>query len=289
MSAEKTVLLLGAGGQLGSALRRLAPADWRLVTPPRREIDLTSPAESLEKYLDSVSSDLVIHASAYNAVEKAESDRSTAYALNASVVGTLADWCRRTDGYLVHFSTDYVFPGDRPEPIPESAPVSPLNTYGLSKAAGEERFQAGRARGCLIRTSAVFGHRPGMAEPHNFIEKIIHQASKMQPFSVRCDLHFSPTWADDLARFAIARIAAEETGIFHCTSRGETTWHDWARFILSRLGLDPDLASPSEGAPAGAVRRPAHSVLANTRAPDDTLLTWNQATELYLSHREKHG
>jgi dTDP-4-dehydrorhamnose reductase len=278
---RRKIVLLGARGQLGTAIRTLAPPDWDLICPTREELDLSA-GQNLEIFLDAEKPDCLFNASAYNAVETAESDPSIAIALNATAVGRMAFWSRRNRATMIHFSTDYVFPGNSGLPIQESAPTHPINAYGSSKAAGERLFLESETKGCLIRTSAVFGPRQGGPSTHNFIEKILHQTTKNSPFSVRVDLHFSPTCAKHLAQFAIARLEAGDSGIYHCTNRGTTTWFHWAREILSQMNIAPELAVPASGPSEAAANRPRYSVLANTKAFNLSTLTWQEATKHYL-------
>jgi dTDP-4-dehydrorhamnose reductase len=279
------VVLFGAGGQTGCALRRLAPADWDWTCPSRREIDLAVDRDRLTDFLAHVRPGVIINASAYNAVEAAEKHPEEAHALNARAVEILAEWSIRRAVYLVHFSTDYVFAGLGSEPIPPAEQPDPRNVYGASKAAGERPFLTGASPGCLIRTSAVFGTRNRPEAPHNFVEKILARARLGQPFAVREDLGFAPTLADDLARFALACVIRRTPGIHHCTSDGETTWFGWAREIVRQAGLVETLVQPTAGDPPGQAVRPRYTVLQNTHPPDAPPRTpWQTALQNYLSH-----
>jgi dTDP-4-dehydrorhamnose reductase len=279
------VVLFGAGGQTGCALRRLAPSDWDWTCPSRREIDLAADCDRLTLFLGHVRPDVIINASAYNAVEEAEKHPEEAHAINARAVDFLAEWSVRRSVHLVHFSTDYVFAGLGSEPISPAEKPAPQNVYGASKAAGERAFLADEPGRCLIRTSAVFGTRSRSEVPHNFVEKILARARLGQPFAVREDLCFAPTWTDDLARFAIACVTRRTPGIHHCTSEGETTWFGWARDIVRRAGLSETLVQPTAGTPPGQAVRPRYTVLQVTHPPDAPPRTpWQTALQNYLSH-----
>lgn len=283
MSRSHRVALFGASGQLGVAIRKLAPSHWEIQRPTRREADFLDGGLTVTAWLEKHRPQVVINAAAYNAVEQAEKEPMQARQINAQTPANLATWASNHGAYLVHFSSDYVFSGQDTEPIKEDSPPEPVNAYGTSKAEGEKLFCHAEAEGCLIRTSAVFGPREQPPTSHNFVEKIIVRASGENPFPVREDLTFCPTWSMDLARVTLQKIEDRASGIFHCTSMGATTWLEWAREILAQLGKNSDLAEPCRGNLAGGAPRPQYTVLKDSFNHPST--PWQSALKVYLRER----
>jgi dTDP-4-dehydrorhamnose reductase len=229
-----TIMLFGADGQLGLALRDLAagPAGVRLVPVPRARADLTDPV-AVRRAIGSTPADVAINAAAYNAVDAAETDVDTAVAVNATGAGTLAAACAAAGLPLVHLSSDYVFPGTRPGLLDEDAPTGPLNAYGRSKLAGETLVRDRCPRHVIVRTAWLFG-------PHrrNFVRTMLALADTGAEIAVVDDRIGSPTAAEDLAAALVAlchRIAVGATpwGTYHFAGAGPTTWFGLAETIFA--------------------------------------------------------
>jgi dTDP-4-dehydrorhamnose reductase len=223
---------------------------------------------------------VVLNAAAYTAVDAAESDEETAYAVNAAAPALLATACARAGAQLVHVSTDYVFPGDRVggPPYEVDDATGPASAYGRTKLAGELAVrEILPAASWVVRTAWVYGATGG-----NFVKTMARLESERDTVSVVDDQTGSPTWSRDLARalYALAREDAP-AGTYHCTNRGETTWHGFTRAVFEELGADPDRVLPTttDAFPRPAPR-PAYSVL-STRAWDDAGLPrlpgWREA------------
>ena len=223
---------------------------------------------------------VVLNAAAYTAVDPAESDEETAYAVNAAAPALLATACARAGAQLVHVSTDYVFPGDRVggPPYEVDDATGPASAYGRTKLAGELAVrEILPAASWVVRTAWVYGATGG-----NFVKTMARLESERDTVSVVDDQTGSPTWSRDLARalYALAREDAP-AGTYHCTNRGETTWHGFTRAIFEELGADPDRVLPTttDAFPRPAPR-PAYSVL-SPRSWDDAGLPrlpgWREA------------
>ena len=141
------ILLLGAAGQLGRELKRSLATQGELITCERRSLDLNN-ADALADTLKSLAPDLIVNAAAYTAVDKAESDSATAFMINATVPGVLADYAKAHGARLIHYSTDYVFNGSGHAAWNEHSTTAPLSVYGQSKLAGEQAIQASGCRSC---------------------------------------------------------------------------------------------------------------------------------------------
>jgi dTDP-4-dehydrorhamnose reductase len=242
------ILLTGVTGQVGSELARSLKPLGQIVAARRKDCDFTQPQDARD-FVSALAPDVVVNAAAYTAVDKAETDESTAMLVNATTVGVLAEEARRNGALLLHYSTDYVFDGMKQLAYLESDPPGPLNAYGRSKLAGE---QAIRSTGCdhlIFRTSWVYA-----AQGHNFLNSIIRWARERGTLRVVDDQHGAPTWARNIADAtatvlhkvqAQRRAAPFVSGTYHLTARGHTTWCGFARAILAGIReKNPSLALP---------------------------------------------
>ncbi len=277
-------LIVGAGGQLGAALVRLLPADG-VSLRGRAELDLRD-AEGVARTLRDARPDVVFNAAAYNAVDGAEAEPAAAFDVNALGALNLARACRALGAVLVHFSTDYVFDGRDPDPIPEERCPRPLSVYGASKLAGETLVAASGAAHVIVRTSALFATGGSRVKGGSFVERILERARAGQALRVVDDQVFAPTYAPDLAQAALALVACGARGMFHVTNEGACSWHELAVAALDAAGLrvpvDP-IASATLGAPAA---RPRFSVLSTERYRSlglSPLRPWRDALREMLS------
>ena len=250
-------LVTGGEGQVGRAVsRRGEERGHTVVAPGRGTLDICSAAE-VEHVLASVAADVVINAAGYTAVDRAESERAAALAVNAGGAATLAAACRERGIRLLHLSSDYVFDGEKPAPYVESDPVRPINVYGQSKAAGEVAVRVSHPGATIVRLSWVFG-----LEGHSFVRTIQRLASERSVLRVVADQRGCPTFADDLADALIdlAGLAGREDvpGTLHYCGDGATTWHAFAEAIVGgRVRVEP-ITTAEYPTPA---RRPLNSVL----------------------------
>ncbi len=256
-----SVVVLGAGGQVGRALARRFPG---AVALDRSALDLADPAAVAAH--DWTGVDVVLNAAAWTAVDAAEdpANRAAVQAVNVDGVGALADAARASGFLLVHFSTEYVFDGDHPGPIPEDAPVRPLSVYGRSKADGD-RLVTALDRHLLVRTTWVWG------EGRNFVHTMAGLADRGVCPSVVDDQVGRPTAADDLAAAVAHLVQRGARGTYNATGGGEpASWADVAVVVFAARGRDPGdvrRVSTAEytGDRPGLAPRPRNSVLDLTR------------------------
>ena len=226
------LLVIGAAGQVGHELTRELMPRGGVVPVTRRECDLGD-LNALRSLVRSVMPGVIVNAAAYTAVDTAEVEREQAFLLNESVPALLAEEARAVGALLVHYSTDYVFEGTRSTPYVESDDPSPLNVYGASKWAGEERIRASGADHLIFRTSWVYGTRG-----KNFLRSIAAAARTRAELRVVADQVGTPTWSRFLASataLVIERLghlepAARERalGTYHLSATGTTSWHAFA-------------------------------------------------------------
>jgi dTDP-4-dehydrorhamnose reductase len=258
------LLVLGAGGQVGHELTRLAwPSDYRVAAFDRAGVDITR-QEMVTAAVDRERPDLVVNAAAYTAVDRAESEPDAAWAGNCAGPGHLAAACRAAAIPLVHISTDYVFDGSKKGPYREDDPVNPLGVYGHSKEAGDRAVRETLPEHVILRTAWVYS-----AHGHNFVKTMLRVAAERPMLRVVADQIGSPSSAADIAGAIAAivqRLAAGDRawGTYHFAGHGAVTWHGFAEAIF-------ELAAPWRGAPPTVeaiataeyptpARRPANSV-----------------------------
>ena len=259
------LFVLGAGGQVGRELRRLAwPAGYAIAARDHAGLDIAR-REEVTAAITRERPDIVINAAAYTAVDRAESEAAAAWAANATGPGNLAAACRDAAIPLIHLSTDYVFDGSKSAPYREDDPVAPLGVYGASKEAGERAVRETLAEHVIIRTAWVYA-----AHGRNFVHTMLRLAAERPVLRVVDDQIGSPTSAADLAAALAAivgRLAGGGTawGTYHFAGAGAVSWHDFAAAIFelaSRWRGGPPrieaIATTDYPTPA---QRPANSVL----------------------------
>lgn len=298
-SSPPTILLTGANGQVGWELRRSLAALGRVVALGRSELDLADVAR-IRETVRALHPSLLVNAAAYTAVDRAETEREAAFAINAIAPAVLAGEAARLGIPMVHYSTDYVFDGSSRRPYVENDDPAPLNVYGESKLAGDLAVAASGARHLILRTSWVYA-----ARGHNFMRTMLRLAREREELRVVDDQAGapSPAWlvADVTERLlgALAMPAGAppfqlnhgDSGIYNVATSGATSWHGFATRILA---LDPDRANqrcravipvPTRDFPTPA-RRPARSVLDTGRLAavlGGTPPAWEEALALTIA------
>lgn len=266
------ILLLGKEGQVGWELQRSLAPLGEVVALGRSSQDYCgdlSDPEGLAATVLQLRPDVIVNAAAYTAVDKAESERELAFLINHKSVEALARSASACGALLVHYSTDYVFPGVGDTPWREDDPVGPLNVYGQSKLAGEQAVQNAGGRYLIFRTSWVYAARGG-----NFPRTMLRLAAERDKLSVIDDQYGAPTSADliaDVTAHAIREVfrAPSLSGTYHLSASGETTWWQYAAFVLQhaaaegaalKVTADSITAVSTDAYPTPA-KRPANSRL----------------------------
>ena len=258
-------LVFGAAGQLGSELVKLLGPDSAVS---HLELDITNNRD-VRSLIEGRRPEVVFNCAAYNAVDGAESDPTTAFAVNANGMRYLGAACRSQATVLVHFSTNFVFSGEHDEPYIEADEPSPISVYGRSKLEGERFALESGAQVLVMRTAAVYGG------PRSFPKRILERARAGEPLRVVADQRVNPTYAKDLAAAAVRLAEEGAAGIVHAVAEGCCSWDDFARAAIVEAGVDAAVLSvPTDAYPTPA-RRPKNGCLASTRiAP---LRPWREA------------
>ncbi|HWP45513.1 MAG TPA: dTDP-4-dehydrorhamnose reductase [Blastocatellia bacterium] len=262
------ILLTGANGQVGwEVARRAAGAGFSCSAFDRSALDITD-AVAVRRIIAELRPTVVVNAAAYTAVDRAETDRATAFAVNCDGPAHLAKACAANGSALIHISTDYVFDGTKPFPYTEQDPVAPLSVYGESKLAGEEAVRRLCPRHVILRTAWVYG-----IHGRNFVKTMLRLGGERDELRVVDDQRGSPTFAGDIAeailtlakRLLDERVDDEGLGTFHCVNQGATTWCGFARKIFELaapfLGRKPVVQAITTAEYPTQARRPANSVL----------------------------
>jgi dTDP-4-dehydrorhamnose reductase len=278
--------IIGAQGQLGLAFGGRLGSD--AVSLSRQQADLTRPTE-LRQVLQQAAPEIVINCSAYNLVDRAESEPEAAFAVNAWGVRELALACQAINARLIHFSTDYVFGLNthRRTPWTEDDAPGPVSAYGLSKLTGEYWARQISDRDLVIRVCGLFGRRGAGGKGGNFVETMLRVAGEGKPLRVVDDQRCAPTYVGDVVEGTLALLASGATGLFHMTSAGDCSWHEFAVEIFRQTGTSANLtAIPSADYPTPA-RRPQYSVLALDRINSLGVVMpgWRDGLARYLRDR----
>ncbi len=268
-------LIVGAKGMLGSMLGQVfaehAPVSW-----DKEEIDIAV-MEQVRNKVKGLMPELIINAAAYTNVDGAETDKETVFAVNELGVANLATVAQEIDALLVHYSTDYVFPGDKKEGYAEHDPPGPaVNVYGQSKLAGERALSTIKPRYYLLRTAWLYG--PG---GRNFVTTMLQLAQEHKLLSVVSDQYGCPTFTKDLAQATRAIIEQQyPLGIYHTVNDGVASWFEFAQKIFEYSDITADIKPTTSAEFPRPAKRPAYSILLNTKGP--RLRRWQQALDEYV-------
>jgi dTDP-4-dehydrorhamnose reductase len=286
------ILILGRIGQVGWELRHKLACLGSVSSIDFPDIDFTKP-ESLREIVRSAQPSILINAVAYTAVDKAETERDLAHAINATAPGVLAEEAKRIGALLIHYSTDYVYNGSKESPWVETDSPNPLNVYGQTKLDGDLAIERVGGDYLILRTSWVYG-----ARGKNFLLTMLRLAKDRPELRIVDDQKGSPTTSECIAQ-ATAQIITQVTapggglagrsGVYHFTNSGETTWYGFAREFLSRQANCPEIVPiPTSEYPVPA-RRPANSVLSCAKLQEAfgvTMPSWELGLDLVLDTLE---
>ena len=221
------IVILGADGRLGAALRRDYRENFDTVGLNRAQLDLAK-SDQLRDRLSSFEFDVLINCAAMTNVDLCESKQADAFAINADAPKVLAEICTEKNAKLIHFSTDYVFDGEKREPYVEDDVARPISVYGESKRAGEENVIAMQDRHLVVRVSWVFGpDRP------SFIDAMIKRARAEEKIDAVADKFSTPTFTSDIAKMLTQFFDVDvPDGTLHFANSGECSWQEYARHAL---------------------------------------------------------
>jgi len=226
------ILLLGSNGQLGRELERQLSSVGSVAAFPRSALDITNHLAVTDAVL-AIHPNVIVNAAAYTAVDKAEMDAERANSVNAEAVANLAQIAQKEAAWLIHYSTDYVFDGNKPTPYIETDAPNPINVYGASKLAGETAIAAADFQHLIFRTSWVIGK-----DGNNFAKTILRLAAERNSLKVISDQLGVPTSPSLISKITIDAIRAIKQdkawpqGIYHLAPQGVSSWHEIAKTLI---------------------------------------------------------
>lgn len=273
------LLIIGSGGQLGSAFRERLDGRRPMTAVGRAEIDVSN-GDALRRLIDRVAPAVIVNCAAYNDVDGAEADPRSANQVNAEAVGVMAAAARDRSATLVYFSSDFVFDGRKPAPYTEDDEPNPISAYGASKLAGE-RQAAAAAQHYVLRLSSVYGGHTRRA----FVDSILARLGSGERVPAFTDRYVSPSYVPEIVDATIALLdASAPSGTYHCGSSDFGSWHDLAAAIASRLGRS-GLVDPIPFVPERhRARRPRNCAFASAKlAAFYRTRSWSDAIRDYMT------
>ena len=225
------ILVFGKYGQVARSLQNFFN-DSEATFLSTDEADFSNPP-SLSAVLDKYNPQIVINTSAYTAVDKAESEKERALLVNCESPKKIARWCRQHDAILIHYSTDYVYPGTGQQAWLETDGTGPLNWYGETKLKGEQAIQESSCRYFILRTSWIYS-----SLGNNFVKTMLKLGAEREELKVVSDQFGAPTYAEDLARATkkmvqALQMSSHPSGVYHIAGAGVTNWHEFAVMVFN--------------------------------------------------------
>ena len=292
------IVIIGAGGRLGAALMRQYREKYDLAGFNHAQLDLAN-LDDVRAKLGAMNFDVLINAAAFTNVDACETERDRAFRINAEAPAVLAEICNEKDAKLIHFSTDYVFDGQKRAPYTDLDQANPISAYGESKLAGEQNVLAAEARHLVLRVSWVFGpDRP------SFIDAMIKRAQEEEKIDAISDKFSTPTYTHDIAHMLLQFFdPGVAGGILHFANTGKCSWQEYAQWALDccrdagislnartvgalQLSEMTRLRQRSGGQSDWVARRPVYSVLSTAKYTELTGMTpraWREAVNDYIT------
>lgn len=274
------IMILGASGLLGQALRREWSGD-ELIGLSSREVDIRD-AGKIRETIEGIRPDWIVLAAAYTNVDGCETNQELALAVNRDGAAHVAEAGSQVGAKLLFISSDYVFDGAKTSPYETSDRRNPLSVYGQSKAEAEVRLQELMPECCIARTSWLFG-----AGGKCFPDTILKLAATRPALDVVNDQCGCPTYSIDLARAIMQLCRNDAKGIVHVTNAGNCTWFEFAREIVRQSGLTTEVRPVTTEQMPRPAPRPAYSVLSSASLArlGVTMPSWQDALTRYLRER----
>jgi dTDP-4-dehydrorhamnose reductase len=279
------ILLIGATGQLGGDILR-NNRGHDITAPDRAKLDLARP-EQMKEFIRAHQPDMVVNCAAFHNVPLCEEQPEQAFRINCAAVRDLAALCSEVGAWLVTFSSDYVFGGEKRTPYAEDDRPAPLQVYGITRLAGEQvALATAPDRAVIIRTCGLYGRSGARSKGGNFVDGRVADARAGKRIEMASEQVLVPTSTDDLSRAVLALIAHPSLvpGIFHLVNDGACSWYEFTCEIVRLIGARTEVVPVDRGGRTGNLRRPVYSVLANQRARalGITLRPWREALAAYL-------
>jgi len=245
-------------------------------------------ADSVQRVLSEIRSDIVVNCAAFVHVDECEDRPEKALRVNALGALHVARACAELNSLCVYVSSDYVFDGEQAEPYTEEDTPHPLNVYGNSKLAGEYFVRSLCSKHLVLRTSGLYGVTGSSGKGGNFVETMIRLAKEREPIRVVNNQVLTPTYTKDIAHTIKELLQTKAYGLYHVTNSGKCSWYEFAANIFELLGLKPDFGQTTAAAFGSKAHRPRYSVLAHDGLKRLGLVAprpWPEALKAYLQEK----
>ncbi|MGA3192382.1 MAG: dTDP-4-dehydrorhamnose reductase [Candidatus Bathyarchaeia archaeon] len=286
------ITIIGSTGQLGTDLVKALRGKHEVIGLTHQDLEVTDYNSCL--ILKKDRPDIIINTAAFHKTDQCEDEPLKAFSVNAVGARNIATVSKEIGATATFISTDYVFDGSKKEPYTEDDVPNPINTYGISKLAGE-LFTKQNPKHYIVRISSLFGVAGASGKGGNFVETMITKAKKNEPLSVVDDVWMTPTYTKDAAR-VIQEIVEKRlpSGIYHASNQGQCTWFQFAEEIFRLAGLDSPLNPIRTSQQPTKAHRPSFSAMKSTRLSKHGIQTreWKEALADYLAekgHMSKTG
>jgi dTDP-4-dehydrorhamnose reductase len=274
---DKKFLITGAGGQLAQEfISFFEKHKINYVALRKNQLDITD-GDRAAAVVARYKPDILINGAAYNLVDRAEEEPQKAFKINSDGVRHLAAACRRHHIFLVHFSSDYVFDGQKGCPYTEDDRTNPLNIYGQSKLKGEKALHEELEKFMILRLSWVFG-----SGQQNFLRKLRQWAKGRKELQVVNDEISVPTFTEDVVQVVLPALEQGLTGLFHVTNNGRCSRYEWAKYYFEKEGTGVDVRPVLSGHFPAKAKRPLWTVMSNKKVCDALNIripTWQNAVD----------
>jgi len=282
MIKNKKYFITGANGQLAIEFTSsMAQRGLSYRAFSKDQLDITD-FEKAEKVISEEKPDILLNCAAYNLVDKAEDEPEKAFKINSEAVSNLAALCKRHNIFLVHFSSDYVFDGQKKDFYTEEDEPNPINVYGQSKLQGEEAIRRELKDFLIFRLSWLFGDGQ-----QNFLYKLLQWAEEQKSLQVVSDEISVPTFTQDVVKVALKALEEDLRGIYHLTNKGQCSRYECAKYYFRKKGIDREIHSVSSGHFSSKARRPLFSVMSNAKICkelDIEIPAWQDSIDQCLDH-----
>jgi len=278
------VAIIGANGQLGFDLAKVFSTEHEVLPLTHAEIEI-SDIDHVSTVIKDIRADAVINTAAYHNVPLCEKDPGKANEINAIGALNLAKVAAERNIRLVHYSTDYVFDGQKKSPYSENDNTNPLNVYAVTKLAGENFALNYHSRSYVLRVSGIYGQVPCRAKGGNFITTMLKLAKEKEEVRVVQDEVLTPTPTHSIAVNTLSLLESDAYGLYHMTCEGQTSWYEFAKTIWETLKLKTPLYPASVSDFPVIVKRPFYSVLENQGLKDlkiNNMPHWRHALTDFL-------
>ncbi|RUO76947.1 dTDP-4-dehydrorhamnose reductase [Idiomarina seosinensis] len=287
------ILLLGKSGQVGFELKRALSPLGQIAAPNRQELDL-SDSDAVSDFVNKTKPNVIVNAAAWTNVDAAETEKELAYKLNAELPRLLANCAKAVGSKLVHYSSDYVYPGTGTQAWSEESETNPLNYYGMTKHDGDQTIVDSGSDYLIFRTSWVYS-----ARRNNFMKTMLRLAESKKELSIINDQVGSPTTARLIAQTTVLALRSNlQAGVYNLAAKGHISWYQFAKAIFNQVevlnfnsSIERMNAIPTEDYPTPA-KRPLNSRMNTSKlesALDITLPSWkdelSDTLEEYLERK----